>query len=139
MPFQFFAIQLTFLVSFCILIRIMSIINKQIGVRLRAARRYAEYSSAKAFAKKHSIAESTYSQHETGKRALNAEALAHYSELLNINPGWLLTGQGQPSTATGESVNSVQALLLMQESTLPRLGPIRESVSVVDTNLSMDV
>jgi transcriptional regulator with XRE-family HTH domain len=74
----------------------MSKITEQIGLRLRAARRAAHFRSARTFAAQHTIPESTYSQHETGKRALNPDMLLRYSELLGINPGWLLTGEGMP-------------------------------------------
>lgn len=67
---------------------------QEIGARLRFARKIAGYSSARCFAVQHSIPESTYSQHETGKRALSIEMLLHYSQLLKTNPNWLLTGMG---------------------------------------------
>ncbi len=63
---------------------------------MRAARRAAGYSSARDFATRHEIPESTYSQHETGKRSLSVNMLLRYSEVLNANPGWLLTGVGVP-------------------------------------------
>ena len=74
----------------------MSKLTEQIGLRLRAARRAAKFKSARIFAAQHNIPESTYSQHETGKRALNPDMLLRYSELLDMNPGWLLTGEGMP-------------------------------------------
>lgn len=67
-------------------------IAQQIGRRLRLARKACGYKSARAFATKYNIPESTYSQHETGKRALGPELLIFYSQCLGIEPGWLLTG-----------------------------------------------
>lgn len=79
--------------------------QQQIGTRLREARRAAGYSSARYFATTHNIPESTYSQHETGKRSLSVDMLLHYSTLLQVNPGWLLTGMGE--SCTKEHGNSV--------------------------------
>lgn len=79
----------------------MSKISEQIGLRLRAARRAASFKSARTFATQHKIPESTYSQHETGKRSLNPDMLLRYSELLDIDPGWLLTGEGVPYSCDG--------------------------------------
>ncbi|OGO93783.1 MAG: hypothetical protein A3F41_06785 [Coxiella sp. RIFCSPHIGHO2_12_FULL_44_14] len=67
-----------------------------IGMRLKIARKASGYKTSKEFAKKHHTASSTYSQHETGKRLLSVENLIAYSESLNINPGWTLTGEGPP-------------------------------------------
>lgn len=74
----------------------MSKLTEQIGLRLRAARRAANFRSARTFAAQYNIPASTYSQHETGKRALNPDMLLRYSDLFGMNPGWLLTGEGMP-------------------------------------------
>ena len=74
----------------------MSQLTKQIAFRLRAARRTAGFKSARKFAMQYDIPESTYSQHETGTRALKSELLLYYAKLLNINPTWLLTGKQFP-------------------------------------------
>ncbi len=73
----------------------MSELSEQLGQRLRAARKAANYKSARAFSSQHLIPETTYAQHESGKRSLNVETLIHYSRLLNISVGWLLTGHGE--------------------------------------------
>jgi len=70
--------------------------NNNIGARLRIARGLAGFRSAREFTLKHSIPASTYSQHETGKRALSIELLLYYCELLNVSPLWLMTGNGSP-------------------------------------------
>ncbi len=63
-----------------------------IGKRLQQARKALGFKSARSFARKHEIPESTYSQHETGKRSLNPTTMLGYCERLNIHPGWLMLG-----------------------------------------------
>jgi len=70
----------------------MNQLDQQIGRRLRNARRACGYRSARAFATKYQVPESTYSQHETGKRSLSPELMIFYAKCLGLNPGWLLTG-----------------------------------------------
>jgi transcriptional regulator with XRE-family HTH domain len=72
-------------------------LSEQIGIRLRAARRAAKYRSAREFALKQGISQSTYSQHETGKRSLTPELLCRYAKLLGVSPNWLLTGDASSS------------------------------------------
>ena len=98
----------------------MSDLSMQIGNRLRAARKAAGFKSARAFAEKYEIPESTYSQHELGKRSLNADTLMKYSALCAINPSWLLTGAGQPYL----SKNTSKEKLLFSN-----LEPISNAVS----------
>jgi hypothetical protein len=67
-------------------------LSLEIASRLKIARKQAGFKSAKAFSLAHNIPLSTYSQHETGSRSLCAELIIHYSEVLQIDPYWLLTG-----------------------------------------------
>lgn len=69
---------------------------EEIAKRLKAARKAAGYKSAKDFAISQNMPISTYSQHETGKRSINAELIITYSSRLQVNPYWLLTGNGDP-------------------------------------------
>lgn len=71
----------------------ISEIDKRIGERLQQARKGAGYRSARAFARAQSMPESTYSQHETGKRSLNPEMVIYYSQCFNVDPGWLVSGR----------------------------------------------
>ena len=73
----------------------MTILSEIIAARLMAARQ-VDYNSARSFAMAFSIPVTTYSQHETGKRALGVSALLEYSEKLKVNPAWILTGKGLP-------------------------------------------
>lgn len=74
----------------------MNNINIEIGLRLRIARKTAEYKTALNFASKMKIPKSTYSQHENGKRSLTAEQITFYADKLNVDARWLLTGLGHP-------------------------------------------
>lgn len=71
----------------------MSDLDREIGKRLRSARKSQGYKSARVFALERSLPESTYSQHETGKRSLSPATVLRYCEWLGIEPGWLLTGR----------------------------------------------
>lgn len=68
--------------------------------RLAQARIAAGYTTALQFSDSHGIPQSTYSMHESGKRALKKEVAEHYTSLINRTPGvnctvgWLLTGEG---------------------------------------------
>ncbi|NQY42566.1 MAG: helix-turn-helix transcriptional regulator [Legionellales bacterium] len=67
--------------------------QKEIAGRLKLARSKKGYKSARSFSKQNNLAESTYAQHESGKRKLNTTTLLNYREKLSVNPGWILTGQ----------------------------------------------
>ena len=67
-------------------------LDAQIGRRLQIARKALGFKSARSFARHHNIPESTYSQHETGKRSLNPSILLTYCAHLNITPGWIISG-----------------------------------------------
>ena len=71
----------------------MTSLTKLVGQRLRLARQTAGFKTARAFAQRHAIAQSTYSQYETGKRRFSVDVLVQFSECLNINPNWLLFGK----------------------------------------------
>ena len=71
----------------------MQELDFQIGKRLQKARKDAGFRSARAFARHHQIPESTYSQHETGKRSLSPTIVLHYCACFKIDPGWLISGQ----------------------------------------------
>ena len=70
----------------------MAELDLMIGKRLQTARKALGFKSARSFARHHGIPESTYSQHETGKRSLNPTTMITYCKRLKIKPGWLVTG-----------------------------------------------
>lgn len=76
--------------------RVDKVIDRQVGLRLKLARKAMGFKTALEFSRKIGMPKSTYSQHEKGSRSLTAELLIKYSEQLEIAPGWLLTGIGHP-------------------------------------------
>lgn len=117
-------------------------ISEQIGTRLRAARKAAGYKSAKIFASQHGIAESTYSQHETGKRTLNADMLFQYSNIFGISPGWLLTGEGAPYSLHDrhkEQILYQELQDLKNYSNFSNIPPIQGKIALVDMDLLTEV
>lgn len=73
----------------------MESVPARIAARLSAARK-VHHDSARSFALANDLPVTTYSQHETGKRALSVSGLLEYGERLQVNPSWLLTGKGLP-------------------------------------------
>lgn len=74
----------------------MSETDKNVGIRLKLARKSAGYKTAIEFSSAFSIPKTTYSQHEQGSRSLTADLIMSYSKMLCFDPGWLLTGEGHP-------------------------------------------
>jgi transcriptional regulator with XRE-family HTH domain len=122
---------------------------QEIGKRLRAARKAAGYRSATALSAAKHIPMSTYSQHESGKRALNADTLFYYGDLFGISAGWLLTGEGEPYAAHIENADTKTSILSeelfdvanpgqlkMMEQTLQ---PITSRIAHVDMKLFSEV
>jgi transcriptional regulator with XRE-family HTH domain len=68
----------------------------RLGARLRAARKAAGFNTSKEFLKKHKIPASTYSQHESGARIPDDDALHFYSKVFDVNFEWLKNGKGLP-------------------------------------------
>lgn len=122
---------------------------KKIGIRLKAARKSAGYRSATAFASEKNIPMSTYSQHEGGKRSINAEMILYYCEQFAIEPGWLLSGYGTPFTADNKDLRKKSKILhdmLEEESDLAldeeqenSLSPIVSDVTRVDVQLYKEI
>lgn len=100
----------------------LNLITEIISTRLKIARKANGYSSTKEFVEKNSIASTTYWQHESGKRALSIENLFNYSEILNIDPSWLLTGNGNPCGEYGDK--KIEQNILEQQEALGRQGKL---------------
>lgn len=101
---------------------------EQIGLRLSSARKAAGFKTAKAFAVAHHIPYTTYSQHEASKRSIPVDTLIEYSQLLGMDPGWLLTGKGKPHDSAHPSD-------LVHSSERTSLRPIRKPIALVDVIL----
>jgi transcriptional regulator with XRE-family HTH domain len=95
----------------------MQELDLEIGKRLQKARKNSGYRSARAFARHHSIPESTYSQHETGKRSLSPKMVIYYCECFNINPTWLISGQ-EEKPAEQQWLNTAVLQKALKESLL---------------------
>jgi len=78
-------------------------LNKQIAIRLKIARKSFGWKTATSFCNAVGIHKSTYSQHENGNRALTSEWFIKYGKLLEIEPGWLLTGHGYPCSRLSDT------------------------------------
>lgn len=70
----------------------------RLGARLKAARKAAGFNTSKSFITKHKVPASTYSQHESGSRMPDDEALKFYSKIFDVNFNWLKKGEGHPYT-----------------------------------------
>ncbi len=80
-------------------------ISKHIGKRLKIARQVAGYKTAKAFYEQANIPKTTYSQHEAGITCPSADLLFFYSERLEVDVAWLLTGRGHPCPNAQDATN----------------------------------
>lgn len=74
-----------------------------VSERLKIARLSAGFQSAKTFCDKNNIPISTYYHHETGIRNISVKLAKKYSEILNLNLNWLLSGEGEPFSETQNS------------------------------------
>lgn len=99
--------------------------NHAISTRLKIARIASGYHTSKEFAELNGIPLTTYCQLETGKRAMTIESLFNYSTWLNIEPSWLLTGQGNPCGEFGDK--DLEQKILARQETLGRSGHLETS------------
>lgn len=70
---------------------------KNVCQRLKQARVKNGFSSARTFAIKNNIPDSTYTQHESGKRKMSIEILFGYCSILQVDPCWVITGDSSLS------------------------------------------
>lgn len=68
-------------------------IKKEMGERLKQARKSAGYTSAEDFCEKHNISLEAYLQHENGQKGIKASNAQQYCKLLHIKMGWLIIGE----------------------------------------------
>ena len=100
---------------------LISELDQLIGQRLQTARKIRGFLSARAFARHHNIPATTYAQHEAGKRSLNPNILVTYCNHLNVDPGWLLTGEFVEKTKTDATVNLQLLQTILKNNLLPLL------------------
>lgn len=99
----------------------MTELDINIGKRLQTARKALGFKSARSFARKHGIPESTYSQHETGKRALNPSTMLTYCGRLNIEPSWLVTGTANTAAPVSHTLTNMPLLRSILKKELSHL------------------
>lgn len=114
----------------------MGNVDKEVGLRLKIARKAAGYKTALNFANEMNIPKSTYSQHENGKRSLTAEQITYYADKLDIEASWLLTGLGHPCPLGKNKVQRKdeieREITLLQESN--HLPPIKNPQIEINDN-----
>lgn len=79
--------------------------------RLKTARIKAGYLTAKEFAEKSGIAQSTYANHESGNRGLKSEVIENYGKLLGIDSVFILTGRENYAHIDEEEKDRLQETL----------------------------
>lgn len=117
--------------------------SKDIAKRLKEARKARGFKAARTFSKLHQIAESTYAQHESGKRKLNITTLLEYSDLMQINGAWLLTGQGamfaSPEDSSALKLGNITADLPKLSMLLQIVIPYIEDSKITDDNALTEI
>jgi transcriptional regulator with XRE-family HTH domain len=81
-------------------------INKELGARIRAARKALNLTQER-FGKHFGLFKNTISNYEKGKSKVSPELLIKFANVLEVNPTWLLTGEGVrgiPEIAPGPPV-----------------------------------
>lgn len=115
----------------------MSDLDQEIGKRLRKARKLRGYKSARAFAIEQKIPESTYSQHETGKRSLSPEIVLRYCDCLDVDPGWLLSGREGNMSVSGDAAAVAEVSLRTSNRQVGSKDDA--SMMVTDNLITMDM
>lgn len=109
--------------------------TKEIAKRLKEARIAAGYETARLFIEKYNLLQSTYSLHETGQRAIGTQAAIAYSQHLDIDLNWLLTGEGQgpltkkvlPAQAKQKATGAPQDTQRLSEEDLKKMTLITQT------------
>ena len=117
----------------------MSGLDQEIGKRLRKARKLRGYKSARAFAIEHKIPESTYSQHETGKRSLSPEIVLRYCDCLAVDPGWLLSGREAGMSFSGNATSVAEVSLRTSNRQAGSQHNKNASMMITDNLITMDM
>lgn len=87
--------------------------DKEIGERLRQARKAAGFASATAAALALGMKYPTYAGHENGNRGLRAN-LEQYSRRFQVSMAWLLTGRGD-GPGRNLSADQQEAIELLEQ------------------------
>lgn len=115
--------------------------KQAIANRLQAVRKALGYRSARSFSLKNDQPVTTYRQHETGERKLDAVSVRKYCTAMGIHESWLLTGSGQVlkpevlSKVTSDDFYNKLSELLKTTDFSRSPGTIDHRYSIVDIEL----
>lgn len=109
--------------------------NKEIGNRLKAARKAAGFSSAKNATIALGISYPTYVAHENGNRGIGREMLELYASRFNVTIDWLLSGR--KDAVTNRYKRKIdEKLNFIMEATGWRQADLAEKLSVTQACIS---
>lgn len=83
-------------------------LKQQVCARLKQIRIARGFATAKAFALKNHLKVSTYTLHEAGTRSMSLQVIEQYGALLNVNKGWLLTGEGEERYIKAQAIPIIE-------------------------------
>lgn len=109
--------------------------NKEIGNRLKAARKAAGFSSAIDAAAAQRISYPTYVAHENGTRGISGKMLALYAKRFGVTTDWLLSGR---KDAVGNRYKRKidEKLSFIVEATGWKQADLAEKLSVAQASVS---
>ncbi|CAM1655481.1 helix-turn-helix domain-containing protein [Bartonella apis] len=109
--------------------------NKEIGNRLKAARKAAGFSSAIDAAAAQRISYPTYVAHENGTRGISGKMLELYAKRFGVTTDWLLSGR---KDAAGNRYKRKidEKLSFIMEATGWRQADLAEKLSVAQASVS---
>lgn len=109
--------------------------NKEIGNRLKAARKAAGFSSAIDAAAAQRINYPTYVAHENGTRGISGKMLELYAKRFGVTTDWLLSGR--KDALTGHYKRKIdEKLSFIVEATGWRQADLAEKLSVAQASVS---
>ena len=109
--------------------------NKEIGNRLKAARKAAGFSSAKNAIIALGINYPTYVAHENGNRGIGREMLKLYAKRFGVTTDWLLSGRkGSVTNRYKRKID--EKLSFIMEATGWRQADLAEKLSVAQASVS---
>ena len=109
--------------------------NKEIGNRLKAARKAVGFSSANDAAAALGINYPTYAAHENGTRGINRRALERYSKYFDVRIDWLISGENDAGTDSYKRKID-EKLSFIMKATGWRQNDLAERLSVAQASVS---
>ena len=109
--------------------------NREIGNRLKTARKAVGFSSAKDATIALGISYPTYVAHENGNRGINREALERYSKYFDVTIDWLISG-GNDAVFNPHKRKIDEKLSFIMKATGWRQTDLAERLSVTQAAVS---